>query len=133
MFHAFCETFITTNYQIMKDLDLARFGVLNRRCNTDFLLPLCFQRYFNVYSDRLFLYGAFFSLAQSIFFVFLAAGCLFFNLENYFFIEFLRFRDGFIVTRQSKCILILPCSACQDSFALSAVVYRGLRQSRSFA
>ena len=41
MFHAFCETFITINYQIMKDLDLVRFGDLNRRRNIDFLLPLC--------------------------------------------------------------------------------------------
>ena len=42
MFHAFCETFITINYQIMKNTDLVRFGDLNRRRNIDFLLLLCF-------------------------------------------------------------------------------------------
>ena len=40
MFHAFCETFITINYQIMKNTDLVRFGDLNRRRNIDFLLLL---------------------------------------------------------------------------------------------
>lgn len=46
MFHAFCETFITINYQIMKNTDLARFGDLNRRRNTDFLLLLCYLAMF---------------------------------------------------------------------------------------
>lgn len=73
MFHAFCETFITINYQIMKNTDLARFGDLNRRCNTDFLLLLfCLETLYNVDADRLFLNGVFFSLAQSIFLFF---GC----------------------------------------------------------
>ena len=38
MFHAFCETFITINYQIMKNTDLVRFGDLNRHRNIDFFI-----------------------------------------------------------------------------------------------
>ncbi len=42
MFHAFCETFITINYQIMKNTDLVRFGDLNRRRNIDFFIAAMF-------------------------------------------------------------------------------------------